>query len=300
MNGIEGRVQVVLGDRFLQIGHGAERQSAAAIFVAGDHVHRNVPCGRIVLQAVENRPARHVGQVDIERDGAGSEFAREAQRRAAAKRNQNLDAPVVREIHEDSGKGDVILDDQQNRIAGVNQIPVVVDFDVVHHQCRGAGRRRQNDIDRFAVRRDHAFNERQTRTVIRARYGALHVGPDAGYLRDPRLRQIQGERAAHAGCALQTNLATQQPGQFAADGKPQTRAAVLAAGGSIRLLERLEDDSLLVLRNSDAGIGDGERDNRFHAIEHRMIRAPARRGPFDLQPYRAVFREFQGVRQADS
>ena len=115
MNGIEGRVQVILGDRFFQIGHGAQGQSAAAVFVAGDHVHRNVAGRRIVLQAVEDRPAGHVGQSDIERDGAGTELAGQRQRRAAAQRDQRLDAAVVRQVHQDAGEGDVVFDDQQHR-----------------------------------------------------------------------------------------------------------------------------------------------------------------------------------------
>ena len=89
----------------------------------------------------------------------------------------------------------------------------------------------------------------------------LRFGLGRRHLRDVGLRQVQGERAAHSGSALQTDLTAQQARQLAADGEAQTGAAVLAAGGAIRLLERLEDDSLLVLRNADAGVGDGERDH---------------------------------------
>jgi hypothetical protein len=60
------------------------------------------------------------------------------------------------------------------------------------------------------------------------------------------LRQEQGERAAFARGASQLNLSTQQAGQFTADCETKAGAAVLAARAGIRLLESLEDDSLLI------------------------------------------------------
>ncbi len=73
------------------------------------------------------------------------------------------------------------------------------------------------------------------------------------------------------------DLAAQQVGQFAADRQPQAGAAVFAAGAGIGLLERLEDDSLLVQRNADAGIGDLERNHRCRAAQDRMVFAPTGR-----------------------
>ena len=66
---------------------------------------------------------------------------------------------------------------------------------------------------------------------------------------------------AESGRAAQVDFAAKQAGQFAADGEPKARAAVLAAGGGIRLLERLEDDLLLLVRDADAGVGNFERDH---------------------------------------
>ena len=45
--------------------------------VDGEDVHGDVPDGRVVLEPVEHRPAVHAGQVDVERDGAGLELARQ-------------------------------------------------------------------------------------------------------------------------------------------------------------------------------------------------------------------------------
>ena len=64
-----------------------------------------------------------------------------------------------------------------------------------------------------------------------------------------------------SGRAAQLNFAAQQTGQFAADGQAQTGAAVFAAGAGVCLLERLEDDALLLRRNADARIGDFEGDD---------------------------------------
>src|SRR5579863_8705272 len=260
-------------------------------------MHRDMPGGRIVFQPVENRPAGHVGQIDVQGDGARGEFPGQSQRGSASKSNQDLDAPVVREVHQDSRKGDIVFDNQQDRVAGADQVSVVVDFNIVHYRCWRGSRRRQDNIDGFAVGHDHIVDRRQRQPVVAALNASLHIAPCGGYLRGPCLRKVQRKRAAHSGRALQTNLAAQQASQFAADGQAQTRAAVLAAGGSVRLLECLEYDALLVLRNADAGVGHGERDHRFDAIEDRVIHAPARHNAVDLQPYRPVLRELQRVRQ---
>src|SRR5579863_614756 len=95
-------------------------------------MHRDMPGGRIVFQPVENRPAGHVGQIDVQGDGARGEFPGQSQRGSASKSNQDLDAPVVREVHQDSRKGDIVFDNQQDRVAGADQVSVVVDFNIVH------------------------------------------------------------------------------------------------------------------------------------------------------------------------
>jgi len=51
------------------------------------------------------------------------------------------------------------------------------------------------------------------------------------------------------------------PRSCAADGEAEAGAAVLACRAGVRLLERLEDDALLLERDADAGIADGELDD---------------------------------------
>ena len=192
------------------------------------------------------------------------------QRGGAAQRHQGLDAAIVRQVHQDARERDVVLDDQQHRIAGLDQVAVVVDFEVVHHHGRRGRRRRQDHVHAVVAGHvDAVVGDRRRSAKLRRPERPAALRSCGRYLGDVGLRQIQRERAAHAGRALQADFAAQQARQFAADGKAQAGAAVLAAGGAVGLLEGFEDDPLLVLRNADAGIGDRERDHRFHAIEHR-------------------------------
>ena len=64
------------------------------------------------------------------------------------------------------------------------------------------------------------------------------------------------------GVLLQLDFAAQQVRQLAADRQTQTGAAVLAAGSCICLLERLENDPLLLDGNSNPRIGNLERNHR--------------------------------------
>ena len=89
-------------------------------------------------------------------------------------------------------------------------------------------------------------------------------------------RQVQRERAALARRAHQPDLAAEQRRQLAADGEAETGAAVLAAGAGVGLLERLEDQPLLLRRDADAGVGDLDGDGALREPQNRMIRRPAR------------------------
>src|SRR5205807_9033100 len=82
-----------------------------------------------------------------------------------------------------------------------------------------------------------------------------------------RLRQIQRKRGADAFLARHADLAAQQARDLAADGEAEAGAAVLAGGRGVGLLERLEDDALLLLGDADAGIDDAERDDARGAVE---------------------------------
>src|ERR1700740_300798 len=81
-------------------------------------------------------------------------------------------------------------------------------------------------------------------------------------------RQDQRKTAALAGRARQLELAAEQRRDLAADRQAQARAAVHAAGGTVGLLEGVEDDALLVGRDADAGVADLEGDRLVAAWRH--------------------------------
>ena len=104
------------------------------------------------------------------------------------------------------------------------------------------------------------------------------------------LRQVERERAALPGRAGQADLAAQQPRDLAADRQAQAGAAVLAAGAAVGLLEGLEDDLLLVRRDADAGVGDGEGEHRAargSAPSLSELQPPRRRPDRRASPGRA-------------
>jgi hypothetical protein len=111
------------------------------------------------------------------------------------------------------------------------------------------------------------------------------------------LRQVQGEGAADAGRADEPDLAAEQPRQLAADREAEAGAAVLARGRAVGLLERLEDDLLLVGRDADAGVRDRERDHLARVLQLGVVERPAAVGRRDRERDAAVVRELERVRQ---
>ena len=88
-------------------------------------------------------------------------------------------------------------------------------------------------------------------------------------------RQVEGERAALPCTLVRLDFAPQQHRQLAADRQAETGAAILARGAGVGLLECLEDQPLLLGRDADSGVLDGERDDLLRLAQHRMIDAPA-------------------------
>ncbi len=82
-----------------------------------------------------------------------------------------------------------------------------------------------------------------------------------------------------------------------ADGQSQTRAAPLAGGARIGLLESLEYDPLLLRGDADAGIADRELDHRGSLAEDRMLRTPASGGDTHVQAHAATLGELERVRE---
>src|SRR5207248_7710304 len=80
-------------------------------------------------------------------------------------------------------------------------------------------------------------------------------------------REVEGERASLVDRALGLDLAAEQPGDLPADRETEAGAAVAPARGAVGLLERLEDEAELVLRDTDTGVDDGEGHDPVGAAE---------------------------------
>ncbi len=96
----------------------------------------------------------------------------------------------------------------------------------------------------------------------------------------------EGEGAALARLALDINFSAHERNHLERDGQAQSRAAVFACDGTVRLLEGLEKFSALIGRHADAGVLDGETQQGFRFV--REFRA-------DLHDDLAGLREFHRV-----
>src|SRR5437899_3280090 len=92
---------------------------------------------------------------------------------------------------------------------------------------------------------------------------------------DVSLGQIQGESAALPDGAGEADFTTEQSGNLAADGQTEPGAAVFATGAAIGLLERLEDDLLLLGVDADASVAYREGNYATSAIEVFIVQTPA-------------------------
>ena len=101
---------------------GAARQAVLPVLVQRDDLHRDVPRRRVLLELAEHGPAQHVGQEDVERHGGRPVLARQRQRLGAARRDQHLEAVVAREVDQDAGVMRIVLDDQQDVVARLDDV----------------------------------------------------------------------------------------------------------------------------------------------------------------------------------
>src|SRR5208283_3879217 len=95
--------------------------------------------------------------------------------------------------------------------------------------------------------------------------------------------------------AAEPNLTAEQAREFAADGESETGAAVLAAHAAVGLLERLENDLLLVGRNTDSGIADRERQHARRPIQVVIVRAPSAVNRLEAQRHLPALGELECV-----
>ena len=155
------------------------------------------------------------------------------------RRDQPLEPLLAGRVEQEPGEAEVVLDDQQDPVARPDVVAVVADLvDQLGSAVRLGGRRPP------AAGR----GGRGSRSIGPAVWpGSVGAGgrPAAAVYVCGRYRV---NVLPLPGRARQPDLAAQQPRQLAADRQAQAGAAVLAAGRAVRLLERLEDDLLLVRR----------------------------------------------------
>ena len=156
---------------------------------------------------------------------------------------------LAHRVEEEAGKGDVVLDDQQHGVAGLDGVAVVL-------RLVGQQRRLGGVLDQHLRPVIEGPVLRPSPAAPSISVSARLRGPARHARRRVRHGQIEREARASARAAHQPDLAAEQLRQLAADGKAQPGAAVLAAGAAVRLLERLEDDLLLFAGDADAGVGD--------------------------------------------
>ena len=176
------RPSVVTG--LTRIGERAVRQAVLALLLQRDDLHGNVPGGRVELQVVQHRPAEHVRQEDVQRDGGGLILPRQGQGLLAAHGHDALEPLVAGQPQQDAGVMRIVLDDQQRRIAVV---------DVV----RG---RRESSPRAAPAARAARFGDADGRRRCAVAVARARVGQ----------RQVERERAALARRAGQPDFAAQQ------------------------------------------------------------------------------------------
>ena len=109
--------------------------------------------------------------------------------------------------------------------------------------------------------------------------------------------QVQREGAPPADGARDPDLASEQPRDLPADRQAQPRAAVPPRAAHVDLLEGLEDEAPLVLRDADPRVDDRERHDRVGLVEHLVVAAPAGRGRLHPQDDLTLLGELQRVGQ---
>src|SRR5207247_7158246 len=105
------------------------------------------------------------------------------------------------------------------------------------------------------------------------------------------------ERRARALLRLDPDLAAQEPRDLAADREAEAGAAEAARGRAVRLLERLEDQAQLVVRNPDPRVRDGEREHLLRRLERRARVVEIVRRDADPQADLTRLGELDRVRQ---
>src|SRR6266853_6249393 len=263
----------------------------------------------IVFQEIQHRPPIHVRKLQVQSERVGAKLLDQSERRVAVQRDYALEPAFARDIEQSRGELDVVLDDQDDAIARVAVVAVVADLRLRAYPARFHRRAQARSLG-VSRTEPGLFGGRFLGGCFKGgcfRRYRRRTGPGllGGCFRCSRLevrrivgkRQVKGERAAFARFAFDADFPAKQASELAADGKSQSGAAVFAAGGSVSLLEGLENDLPLVFGNSDPGVRDGEGHHFFRRVQLRMSRGPAGFLEGDPQRHFALLCKLERVRK---
>src|SRR5205814_10192380 len=111
------------------------------------------------------------------------------------------------------------------------------------------------------------------------------------------VQNVKRTRTSIARKALLTDHAAEHSRNFATDRKSKTGPAKLATRRAVRLLERLEYQSLFVFRYTHAGICYRKSKNRRAAVEHRVRESFALVSTSNVDGHGAFGCELESVRE---
>src|ERR1700726_3814471 len=86
------------------------------VFIYGEDLDGNVAGLRILLEVIQNRPAKHIGQKYVERDRGRAKLAGEGEGLGSAHRHQHLEVLLAGEIAEHASVVDVVFDDKKDTV----------------------------------------------------------------------------------------------------------------------------------------------------------------------------------------
>ncbi len=90
-------------------------------------MHRNVARARVAFEAVQDREAIDVGQIDVKDDGRRQIVARQRQGRISLVGDDGLEVLFAGIFHHFQREAFIVFDDQHRRVTGRDQAPVVQD-----------------------------------------------------------------------------------------------------------------------------------------------------------------------------
>ena len=127
------------------------RQTMLTVFIKCQHLHRNMPRGRILLQMIQDRPSQHVRQEYVERDRGWMILTRQLKRFRAPVRHQYLESLIVRQIAQHASIVRIILHNQQYGVVRLQVLAIVCNVLLRHFHDVHAGQMQRSSTRRLGL-----------------------------------------------------------------------------------------------------------------------------------------------------